>query len=126
MRWVHHRLHGVALNQLVLGLGKQVEVVEVVVEVSSSIKYKIVDTGTNKGRRGIVVAVEVVLLFLLLRLAVLSHSTQMSPVSRGSWWLPMAVTVALLPFPVTLLLVKVEYVDMNITMFIMITTTTNI
>ena len=50
----------------------------------------------------------------------------MLPVSRGSWWLPMAVTVALLPFPVTLLLVKVEYVDMNITMFIMITTTTNI
>lgn len=26
--------------------------------------------------------------------------------SRGSWWLPMAITVAILPFPVTLLLVK--------------------
>ena len=43
----------------------------------------------------------------------------------------MAITVALLPFPVTLLLVKVEHVNLNINiiMFIMIiaiTTTTNI
>ena len=55
----------------------------------------------------------------------------MLPVSRGSWWLPIAITVALLPFPVTLLLVKVEYVNLkiNIIIFIMIitiTTTTNI
>ena len=47
MRRVHHRLHGLALNQLVLGLGKQVAVVVVVVEVSNSLEYKIAVTGTK-------------------------------------------------------------------------------
>ena len=48
VRWVHHRLHGVALNQLVLGLGQQVVVaVVVMVEVSNSVKYKIAVTGTK-------------------------------------------------------------------------------
>ena len=44
--------------------------------------------------------------FTIFFMVLPSINLSLALASRGSWWLPMAITVAILPFPVTLLLVK--------------------
>lgn len=44
--------------------------------------------------------------FTIFFMVLPSINLSLALASRGSWWLPMAITVAILPFPLTLLLVK--------------------